>query len=900
MRGVLSFILVTAISMTQAYGGDSWVQNRFAEFRAGTFADGGANLYVAASGQIRSIYTFDYNHDGANDIMFVDGHNVNDAPPTYIYLNNGGGLDRRFRWALLNDGAKSGLVSDFNRDGYPDVVVCGTSNGMATRAPLDSIVYFGSDKGFFPTESVRLPTFYPSSVVSEDLNRDGLDDLVFPQSGDRNAVIYWNIKGSFDVGKKTELHIKGTYFTAADLNGDGLKDLIAVTAEGVNVYRGNGETFDLVPVMRLSAPGATRALATDLNLDGRADLVIANGNHTADSWVFWNDGKKFASQQPTRLPTSRASGTAVGDLNGDGNPDLVFANTSLEDGRTGKINSVVYWGSKTGFNRENKLELPTEWASQCGVGDINHDGYPDVVFANRTSLSSMDTESFVYWGGKDGPSVKRRQSLPTRGATDLMIADVNGDKLNDLVFFNGGAGFNGERGLRIYWNSGKGAFSPERKTEIPSYDSFSAVAADFNNDGYLDIAVPNSYEYSLQGKDVDQGSFVYWGDQSETWDVKRRTTLKTRTASGIVSADLNHDGYLDLVIPQYADPEHRQLIFWGAKDGFNDDHISVLHMPNPRGLTLADFNKDGWLDIVIADLDSPEIPIFWGGPEGYSDSRKTGLPNGGSVTANAADFNNDGWLDLFVCNFYEGKHRIENTNSFLYWGSAKGFDAERRTMLPTVGGDQTTAADFNKDGYVDLAIGNYATGAHDRTWFSYVYWNGPEGFKPAHRSDLYTNAGSGNLALDFNKDGWLDLVMACHKQANGDHSTYSYLFWGGPEGFQDWNKIEMPTDGAHETTFMDAGNIYNRRFELGYVSSVYDAHEVRRVSEIEWKAEEPLSAKLKFELHGADSREELANMPWRTRSDELQPARFWQYRVTFVSADGSNYPVLKEVKMLFK
>jgi len=899
MRSALSFILLAAISITPIHGADSWVQNSFSDFRGGTFEDGGANLYVTASGEIRSIYTFDYNRDGANDIMFVDGHNVNDAPPTYLYLNNGQGLDHRFRWALLNEGAKSGLVSDLNHDGFPDVVVCGTSNGMATRAPLDSIVYFGSDKGFFPTESVRLPTFYPASVVNVDLNRDGWEDLVFPQS-DRDAVVYWNSKGIFDPGKKAELPIRGTYFTSGDLNGDGLKDLVTVTAEGVNIYRGDGRTFDLSPLARLSAPGASRALAADLNADGKIDLAVANGRPSAPSWIFWNDGKNFSSPKQTQLPTMRASGCAAGDLNGDGNQDVVFANASLADGRAGKINSVVYWGSKAGFNPQSKQELPTEWASQAGIGDINHDGYADLVFANRTSLASMDTESFVYWGSKDGLNPARRQSLPTRGATDLMIADVNGDKLNDLVFFNGGAGFNGERGLRIYWNSGTGAFSAERKTEIPSYDSFSAVAADFNNDGHLDIAVPNSYEYSLQGKDVDQGSFVYWGDSSGTWAEKRRTVLKTLTASGIVSADLNHDGYLDLVIPQYAEPEHRQLIFWGGKDGFKDDKRSVLHMPNPRGVTLADFNKDEWLDIVIADLDSPEIPIFWGGPEGYSDSRKTGVPNGGSVAANAADFNNDGWLDLFVCNFYEGKKRIENTNSFLYWGSAKGFDPTRRTLLPTVGGDQSTAADFNKDGYVDLAIGNYATGAHDRTWFSYVYWNGPEGFKPAHRSDLYTNAGSGNLALDFNKDGWLDLVMACHKQANGDHSTYSYLFWGGSQGFQDFNKIELPTDGAHETTFMDAGNIYNRRFELGYVSSIYDAGEKRVIRDVTWKADEPLGAKLKLELRGADSREALERQPWSTRWDDGASAKVWQYRATFVSADGSNYPVLKEIKILFR
>jgi len=126
MRSALSFILLAAISITPIHGADSWVQNSFSDFRAGTFEDGGANLYVTASGEIRSIYTFDYNRDGANDIMFVDGHNVNDAPPTYLYLNNGQGLDHRFRWALLNEGAKSGLVSDLNHDGFPDVVVCGT------------------------------------------------------------------------------------------------------------------------------------------------------------------------------------------------------------------------------------------------------------------------------------------------------------------------------------------------------------------------------------------------------------------------------------------------------------------------------------------------------------------------------------------------------------------------------------------------------------------------------------------------------------------------------------------------------------------------------------------------------------------------------------------------------
>lgn len=887
-----------------------WTQNSFADFKAGTLEEGGANLYITAAGQIRSIYTFDYNRDGSDDLLFVNGHNVYDAPPTYLYMNNGQGLDQRFRWALLNDGARSGLVADLNKDGFPDVVVCGTSNGMASRMPLDSIIYYGSDKGFFPPNSTRLPTFFPYSVTKADLNNDGWDDLVFPQSQSwaentrRPTVVFWNGPDGFDDDRKSVLPIISSFVTSGDVNGDGRPDLVRIDEKGLVVYRGNGKLLDNEPMLRLEIEKASRCTLADLNGDRKPELIVAVDKPDAYSYIYWNDGGSFTTKRRTELPTTMAAGAAVGDLNGDGYPDVAFANTSLANGRKGEINSVVYWGSKDGFSAERKLELPTRWASACAIGDINGDGFADLVFANRTSLHRMDTESYVYWGSKEGLNPDRRQSLPSRGAADLAIGDVNGDHKTDLVIFNGTAGFNGERALRIYWNNGQGGFSTERKMDIQSYDSFSSVAADFNNDGFLDLAINNSYEYSIQGEGVDEGSFIYWGSSSSgfpTWDEKHLQKLKTVTASALVSGDLNRDGYLDLVIPQYGDAEKRQLIFWGGVDGYKNDRISTLHLDDPRGVTVADYNKDGWLDVVIATLTSPEIPIYWGGPDGYSDTRKTGLPNGGSVTVNSADFNNDGWLDLFVANFYEsGKVRFENTNSFLYYGGPDGFSANRRTLLPSTGGDQTSVADFNKDGYLDIAIGNYATGGRDRTWFSFVYWNGPDGFKPSNRTDLYTNSGSGNLALDFNKDGWLDLLMACHKQANGDHSTYSYLFWGGPDGFQDFNKIELPTDGAHELTMMDPGNIYNRRFELGFISSVYDAGQPRRVKDISWKGEEKLGSKLRFELRGANSQEELKRTRWTPGPSGMSPSRFWQYRAVFTSVDGSNYPTLSEVTTTFE
>jgi hypothetical protein len=875
-----------------------WVQHTLSDFRAGTEEDGGANLYVTAAGEIRSIYTFDYNRDGSPDVLFVCGHNVNHAPPAFVYLNGGSGLSPLYRWELRTDGAQGGLVADLNKDGRPDVVLCGSANGMATRTPLDSWIYYGTDKGFFPTTSTRLPTFMSYSVAKIDVNEDGWDDLVFTQTG-KPLLVYLNGPNGFDPERKLEVPITASFICAADIDGDGKPELIAVDKKGVQIYRIHGGTIDPKPMVQLSAPGAVRCAVGDLDKDGKPDIVVAVDEPDGSSLIFWNDGKDFSSRPPTRLPTRYAKGCAIGDLNGDGFPDIAFANNSAADTRDGEINSVVYFGSATGFSAEHKMEFPTHWASGCAIGDIDGNGHPDLVFVNQTSLHSLDTESCVYPGGPNGPDPKRRIELPTQGAVDAIIADVNGDGRNDLLFLNGADGFNGERFLRIYYNDGKGNFSTDRKVELPAFDPFSAVCADFNNDGHLDWAVPNSYEYSVQGKDVDQGSFVYWGDASGTWDTKRLTKLATHGATGVVCADLNHDGWLDLVFPQYLDPQHRQFIYWGGPNGFSEDRKTVLHMKNPRGCTLGDFNKDGWLDIVIADLDDCCATIFWGGPDGYSDDRKTVLPAGAAVTVNAADLNRDGWLDLLVVNFYDGPGRNENTNSMIYWGSPKGFSPDRRTLLPTTGGDQATIADFRKSGWLDIAIGNYATGWHDRTWFSYVYWNGPDGFSPARRQDLYTHAGSGNVALDLNNDGWLDLVMANHMQLDAHHSTQSEILWGSATGFRDDNKTLLPTDGAHETTFMDCGNIYNRRYELGYVSAVHDAGQPRRILHVERQADEPLGSHLELQFRSADSSDALSAATWQSSPQQMPAARYWQYRAVFHSRDGSNYPVLRRVELHF-
>ena len=124
---VWMFVLVMCSPICSA---KTWRQYTFEHFRQGQSDDGGVNLYAAADGTLRTTTSFDYNSDGANDILFVCSHDNGYAPPTYIYPNDEGRFDRRFRWLLLNEGAHGGTIADLNDDGQLDLL-------LGTECPSD-------------------------------------------------------------------------------------------------------------------------------------------------------------------------------------------------------------------------------------------------------------------------------------------------------------------------------------------------------------------------------------------------------------------------------------------------------------------------------------------------------------------------------------------------------------------------------------------------------------------------------------------------------------------------------------------------------------------------------------------------------------------------------------------
>jgi hypothetical protein len=331
-------------------------------------------------------------------------------------------------------------------------------------------------------------------VAVADLNGDGTPDLAVAlyDSGTISQLL-GNGDGSFrNPGSKYDIAAGIPHplaISAADLNGDGRQDLVAVDAgrSKVVVLTNNGDgTFERSIYVGGSEPQAI--IAADLNGDRNQDVATANGGGGVTVLLGLGDGT-FGAPADVSTESAMCSGLAAADLNADGSLDLVTANSLLGHGASEHTISVLLGHGDGTFLPANLFPNIGTQPTMVAIADLNGDGTLDLVTPDGAPSSDVT----VLLGKGDGAF--RSPTYVGTGASphDAELADLNGDGVPDLVTSNLGTSFDlahpENQGLTVRLGIGDGTFG--LKTEMQNDWPTSVSAADLNGDGKIDLVVPN-------------------------------------------------------------------------------------------------------------------------------------------------------------------------------------------------------------------------------------------------------------------------------------------------------------------------------------------------------------------------------------------------------------------------
>ena len=956
---MLRWLLVLAAAGSAVFyaasGPKPIVQSGYDAFIQGSLGNSGANLYVSKTGRVQTINQWDLNHDGYNDILISNDHDVYETVDAFVYWNSAKGftslipdLWRQSPLAQtifdLNE-RKSGLtrlpafgggrsiVADLNGDGYPEIVFCNyIHNYPGNRS---AFIYWGAADGYQLGRKTELPTVWAAGVAAADLNGDGYPDLIFANQGaeaggedlypDRglDSYIYWGSATGFDAAHPMLLPTRGARdVTVADVNHDGYLDVAFVNhspkANDVQVFHGGPSGYSEAHSQTIPLPDPNSIRSGDVNGDGYADLLVATaakpstigpaGTRSGQKsehavYVFTGSAQGISADRKIELPSLEARDMAVGDFNRDGFADIAIANNS--DGVSSAVPSFVYWGSDHGFDRKRRSDLPTLGATGVAAADLNGDSFPDLAFSNSNDGKTYDVPSYIYWGSATGFAPYLRSNIQSFGAASVTTADMDHDGRPDLVVVNQYSGTFAGIDTNIFWGNPHHYYSTASMTSLPGMGTYGTTAADLNGDGFVDLVLCGSY---------NNGTYVYWGGP-DGFSAARRETLPVSATFTSTAADFNHDGYLDLAFSATVDRKPVAYVLWGGPNGYSEAKKTTLPLKIRRSPThrAADLNHDGYLDLIFVDDYYPMIHIFWGGPEGYSEAHSwTGsMAVGGNLEL--ADLNGDGYLDFIVAGMFDPARRSYDTATHIYWGTPAGTPSmDNPVKLESFGSVECAIADLNRDGYLDLVFSNYMSDS-TRSLPLFIYWGGKDGYSKAHRTDLPAESSAGVQTLDLNGDGYPEIIIHNHLK-DGHHAGPSYIYWNGPKGFDRERRTELPTLGPHFSQRVDPGNLYTRKLEEEYVSAPLNFPSGNRPGSLAWKGEEPHGAKLKFQVRTAARREGLEREKWRGPDG---PDSFYaqsgaaihgggnedqwiEYRAVFTSPDAGAWPVLTGVEIGFR
>jgi hypothetical protein len=324
------------------------------------------------------------------------------------------------------------------------------------------------------------------------------------------------------------------------------------------------------------------------------------------------------------------------------------------------------------------LETTSEDSANVSMGDLDGDGDLGPVLAKGRHTPILDR--VLINDGRGGFTASDLGPTPDRTYT-AALADLDGDGDLDVLTSNDRP----DKKL-VYLNDGKGRFAVAGTWGVPEWSTRNASVADLNGDGRIDVIAANrpgpSYACLSEGAGRFSSSCI---------------PIPAESATSIVAADFDKDGFIDLAVPS-RDGGQSRIYFNDGKAGFARTSPFGPADAAARAAAAADFNKDGSIDLAVGDEMARSLVVYFNDGKGklepgfrVADRAKT------PYAIAAGDLNGDDSPDI-VFGYTEGPHAL-----FLNDGTGRRF-------TPVALGDKAGAAygfaigDVNGDKLPDIAL----------------------------------------------------------------------------------------------------------------------------------------------------------------------------------------------------
>lgn len=348
----------------------------------------------------------------------------------------------------------------------------------------------------------------------------------------------------------------------ADYNRDGKPDL-ALPGDGATFFNANGQedvmlgngdgTFQLLPNF-LPLTQASAAVAGDFNGDGKTDLAALQSFGGPVTILLGNGDGTFTAGQPIPIPLQGGQQIVTADFNGDGIADLAVL-LYPTGGTNDLAQCAILLGNGDGtFTAGAPLTLNGQDPSPVdfAVGDFNGDGKPDLAV-----LDNEYNNMTIYLGNGDGTFTPVAQTSPVVGEPNtnnsIVAADFNGDGNLDLAVVNVNPNGNDSPStIEILLGNGDGTFTQTPVSPVGGALTYSLAVGDFNGDGKADLAAAN--EDGISGVPTSPGTInVLLGNGDGTF-VPLQTIFTGGNPFAVATADFNNDGLSDIAEGWVAPP----------------------------------------------------------------------------------------------------------------------------------------------------------------------------------------------------------------------------------------------------------------------------------------------------------------------------------------------------------